>query len=85
MTSIVFASLLPVFLVIAVGLALRKSSIVPEDQWRGIELLGYWLLFPALVLDSLIKMDLQNIELGSITKAYLLAVCLQMLLVRLLR
>lgn len=85
MTSIVFESLLPVFLVIAMGLALRKAAIVPEDQWRGIELLGYWLLFPVLVLDSLIKMDLSNIDLGSITKGYLFAVILQLVIVWSLR
>ena len=62
MGAIVFESLLPVFVVIAVGLLLRKGNIVPEADWRGIELLGYWLLFPVLVLVSLIKMDLALIK-----------------------
>ncbi len=85
MGSIVFESQLPVFLVIAAGLALRKSNIVPEQQWRGIELLGYWLLFPALVLESLIKMDLSNLNLGAISQAYLSAVVLQMAIIWLSR
>lgn len=85
MNIIVFESLLPVFFVIAVGLLLRKSSIVPQPQWRGIEALGYWLLFPILVMESLINMDLKNIDLGSITKAYLLAVFAHVILVWLLR
>ena len=85
MGTIVFESLLPVFLVIAIGFGLRKSSIVPESNWRGIELLGYWILFPALVLLSLIKMDLANLDLGSITKAYLFAVIIQLVAVWLLR
>ena len=83
--SIVFESLLPVFLVIAVGLLLRKSSIVPVPQWRGIESLGYWLLLPVLVMVSLIKMDLKNIDLGSITYAYLLAVIVHVIVIWLLR
>ena len=85
MGVIVFESLLPVFMVIAIGLGMRKSGLVPEEHWRGIELLGYWLLFPVLVLVSLIKMDLSNIDLGSITKAYLLAVLVQIVIVWLLR
>ncbi len=85
MGAIVFESLLPVFLVIAMGFGLRKSSIVPESQWRGIELLGYWILFPALVLVSLINMNLSNLDLGSITKAYLFAVIIQLVVVWLLR
>jgi len=72
-------------LVIATGLGLRKFGIVPEKQWHGIELLGYWLLIPALVMVSLINMDLSTIKLGSITKAYLLAVVTQICIVWLLR
>ncbi len=85
MGTIVFESQLPVFLVIAIGLILRKYAVVPEDQWHGIELLGYWLLFPVLLMVSLIKMDLSNINLGAISQAYLSAVILQLTLVWLLR
>ena len=85
MGVIVFESLLPVLLVIVTGLGLRKSGIVPEKHWQGIELLGYWLLIPALVMVSLINMDLSDIKLGSITKAYLLAVIAQMSIIWVLR
>jgi len=85
LATIVFESLLPVFLVIALGLLLRKSSIVPEPQWRGIESLGYWLLFPVLVMVSLINMDLKNIDLGAVTYAYLFAVIVQVMLIWCLR
>lgn len=85
MGTIVFESQLPVFLVIAIGLLLRKYAVVPEDQWRGIELLGYWLLFPVLLMVSLIKMDLSNIDLGAISQAYLSAIVLQLMLVWSLR
>ena len=85
MGVIVFESLLPVVLVIAMGFGLRTFSIVPEEHWRGIELLGYWLLIPVLVLVSLIQMDLNSISLGPITKGYLLAVAGQCLIVWMLR
>ena len=85
MTAIVFESLLPVFLVILVGLLLRKYSVIPEPQWRGIEALGYWLLFPVLVMVSLINMDLKNIDLGAITWSYLSAVFIHVIAIWLLR
>ena len=85
MGIIVFESLFPVLLVIATGLGLRKSGIVPEKHWQGIELLGYWLLIPALIMVSLINMDLSTIKLGSITKGYLIAVITQISIVLLLR
>ena len=66
MGVIVFESLLPVLLVIVTGFGLRKSGIVSKEHWLGIDLLGYWLLIPLLVLVSLAKMDLHNIELGSL-------------------
>lgn len=85
MATIVFESLFPVLLVIVIGLGLRKSGIVSQAHWEGIELLGYWLLIPALVMVSLIQMDLASIELSSIVKGYVLAVIIQMSIVWLLR
>lgn len=62
-----FESLLPVFLLIALGWALRVRNIVPEDMWRGVEILGYWVFFPALLLDTMIRSDLANLPLTGIT------------------
>jgi hypothetical protein len=49
----VYASLLPVFILIAVGFGLRKSAIIPEEHWRGVELISYWILIPALLVTVL--------------------------------
>ncbi len=85
MSVIVFESLLPVIIVIAVGLFLREFKIVSKENWLGIELLSYWLLFPILVMFSLLKMDFSTISLGSIIKSYLLAVLVQLLIIWMLR
>lgn len=85
MGKIVFESLLPVLLIIITGLGLRKSRIVSEEHWLGIELLSYWLLFPVLVVVSLIHMDLSKINLGALTNGYLLAVIAQLIIVWLLK
>ena len=62
-----FESLLPVFLLIALGLALRARNVVPADMWRGLELLGYWVFFPALLGDTLIRSDIASLDLSGIT------------------
>ncbi len=49
----VYASLTPVFALIAIGFGLRKSGLVAAEQWRGIELLCFWVLFPALMITVL--------------------------------
>jgi len=82
---IVFESLLPVLLVIGAGFLLRELRIIPQEQWEGIELVSYWLLFPALVLVSLINMDLSQVNLGSISKSYLLAMTTHLIFVWALR
>ncbi len=65
MTS-TFETLLPVFLLIALGWGLRYRNVVPEDMWRGIELLGYWVFFPALLGDTLIRSDISQLPLTGI-------------------
>lgn len=62
-----FESLLPVFLLIALGWALKTRNIVPEDMWRGVELIGYWVFFPALLADTMIRSDLTSLPLTGIT------------------
>jgi predicted permease len=64
--SFTFETLLPIFLLIALGWALRWRGIVPEDMWRGLELLGYWVFFPALLAETLIRSDIANLPLTGI-------------------
>ncbi|MGI9464397.1 MAG: AEC family transporter, partial [Aestuariivirgaceae bacterium] len=65
--SAVFASLLPVFLLIALGFALKHWRVVPEDLWRGIELLGYWAFLPSLIILTMIKADLRAIDVSAVS------------------
>jgi malonate transporter and related proteins len=62
-----FESLLPVFLLIGLGFILRFKHVVPEDMWRGVELLSYWVFFPALLAETLIRADLRSLPLTGIT------------------
>ncbi len=61
-----FETLVPIFLLIGLGLALRWRGVVPEDMWRGLELLGYWVFFPALLSETLIRSDIGNLPLTGI-------------------
>ena len=62
-----FETLLPVFLVIGLGFALRSRHVVPEEMWRGVELVAYWVFFPALLVDTLARADIASLPLGAIT------------------
>jgi len=67
---IVFESLIPVFILIGMGLFFRKFEIVPENQWEGINTLGYYVFFPALISHILITSDLNAAPLSSLTLVF---------------
>ena len=56
--GIVIAALLPVFLLIALGFVVKRSLMRLETQWHGLERLTYYVLFPALLIQTLVKADL---------------------------
>lgn len=59
-----FNSLLPIFALIVLGFILRKSGLIKTEQWRSVELICYWLLFPALLITTLSGANLNLGELA---------------------
>lgn len=57
MTSQILAGFLPVFIVIAIGYAIRASGILPRPGWRGINSLNYRVLLPSLLFVTLARTD----------------------------
>ncbi|MCB1463546.1 MAG: AEC family transporter [Nitratireductor sp.] len=55
--SILLNSLLPVFLLILLGAALRTTRFVPEESWPGMERIAYYIFFPALLIQTLYQAD----------------------------
>ena len=82
---IVFEAMIPVALLIALGLHLRRSNILPEEQWTGAETLTYWVLFPALLFHSLYRVDLKSMPLGDMSFAMIGTILSMSLLLVLLR
>lgn len=82
---IVITSLVPIFALIVLGFILRKSNLIPAEQWRGVELISYWLLFPALLIITLAQAQMSFGELKSFALALLMMVMLISLIIWLLR
>ena len=59
--STALSALLPVFLLIAAGFALRHTVLREEAQWHGIARLTFFVLFPALIVGSLARADLARV------------------------
>ncbi|WP_026619346.1 malonate transporter -like protein [Ensifer sp. WSM1721] len=60
--TIVFESILPVFLLVILGVALRRTTLVDQGLWIGLEQFGYYFLFPALLFSTLAKADFTGMK-----------------------
>src|ERR1700753_3322548 len=62
--AIVIAALLPVFVLIVIGVMLKRTLMPLESQWHGLELLTYYVLFPMLLIQTLVKADLSSVPVA---------------------
>ena len=72
--AIVIAALLPVFILIVLGAVLKRTLMRLETQWHGLEQLTYYVLFPMLLIQTLVKADLGKVPIAGVGGALLIAV-----------
>lgn len=70
----IFESILPIFLLVLLGVGLKRAPLLDPGLWPGLETLGYYVLFPALLFLTLAKADFAGLELGTIGLVSLIAV-----------
>jgi len=83
--AIVIAALLPVFLLIVLGLILKRSLMRLETQWHGLERLTYYVLLPMLLIQTLVKADLTKVPVAGVGGALLISALAMSLLCLALR
>jgi malonate transporter len=74
--AIVVTALMPVFLLIVLGVVLKRTLMRLETQWHGLERLTYYVLFPALLIQTLVKADLSKVPVAGVGGALLLSALL---------
>ena len=72
----IVAAIVPTFLLIVMGFALRRLLVKDETHWLGTEQLVYYVLFPALLFRTLARAKLSEVPLLSVGGALLIAVLL---------
>lgn len=70
----IFESILPIFLIVLLGAALRRARFIDQSVWLGLETVGFYVLFPALLFLTLAKADYSNLELGTVAIVALSAI-----------
>lgn len=64
-----FESILPIFLLILGGNLLRRLPVIDSGAWLGLEQIGYWFLYPALIFVTIYNADFGQLELNALTLA----------------
>ncbi len=66
---VVFESILPVFLLVILGTVLKRWRKIDDGLWVGLEQLGFYVLFPALLFSTLAQADFAGMEAGTLAIA----------------
>ena len=69
-----FLALLPVFIVILIGLGLRRFHVIHDTQWQALDQLCYYVLFPAIIFKEIAAADFSSIPVLGMALAMMLAV-----------
>ena len=68
---IIFESLLPIFLLIALGQLLRKANLVSEETWPGMERISFFVFFPTLLFTTVFKADFGELAAAEAAAGFL--------------
>lgn len=60
--TVIFESTLPVFLLVLVGVWLKRFPRIDDSLWDGLEQLGYYVLFPAVLFSTLVSADFSGMR-----------------------
>jgi predicted permease len=71
---LVFQSILPIFLLVLLGIALKRAPAIDPSFWDGLEQCSYFVLFPALLFLTMVEADFSNIQNITVSFAAILAV-----------
>jgi predicted permease len=81
----ILAGIAPIFALILAGYGLKRVGFPGEGFWPDLERLTYYVLFPALLVDSLSSKETAGLPVALPALALILAVCATALLLLLLR
>lgn len=73
-------SIVPIFFIVLLGVALRRAPFIDQSVWPGLETIGYYVLFPALLFLTLARADFAGLALGTVAIVSLVAVAVMSML-----
>mgnify|MGYP001800748759 CR=1 FL=1 len=65
----IFYNVLPIFLIALIGSLIRKKWLKSDEFWRGLEKLSYYVLYPSVLFEHILKTDIQATEIFKLVLA----------------
>lgn len=62
----IFESILPIFLLVVLGVLLKRWRAIDRDMWNGLEQLGFFVFFPSLLFTTLANAEFSGLAAGSV-------------------
>jgi malonate transporter len=62
----VFAAILPIFLLILFGQACAGCRCFRSEFWRGLDVMGFYVLYPALLFVTIVRADFSALSFDAI-------------------
>lgn len=80
-----FIALLPVFIIIVIGALLKRSNLMGESHWAGVDHVCYFVLFPAIIFKEIAAADFSQIPVWQMAASMVLALTVMFALLLILR
>lgn len=74
--TVVLSAMVPIFALIVIGFLMRRYGPYGDGFWVPAERLNYFVLFPALIVGTLARVELEEIQIWPMAGAMLAAVLL---------
>jgi malonate transporter len=78
--NVLIESLLPIFLLIMLGWALKRVGFVAEESWPGMERITFYVLFPALLIQTITHADFGDLAAAGASAGFALGTMLLLIL-----
>lgn len=81
----IFLALFPVFIVIMIGVVLKKTRLMDDTHWPGVDHVCYFVLFPAIIFKEIAAADFSAIPVWRMAGAMIVALLIMFALLVVLR
>lgn len=78
---LIFESILPIFLLVLLGLALKRIRAINATFWEGLEQCNYYVFFPAILFSTMARADFSEASGITVSVLAIVAFCIVSLIV----